>query len=155
MRIDGQFLFEHIAAVSLWNFLTDPDQIAQCLPGCEKLVQNGDASYQMTLKIGVGPIQGTFSGAVRLDNLNPVSDFRMAVSGSGTHGFVQGEGKITLDVAGDGTQLSYAGDVTAGGAIATVGQRMIGGAARLVIDKFFKCAATKLTDKSEQNETIR
>jgi len=33
------------------------------------------------------------------------------------------------------------GDVNAGGAIASVGQRMIGGAARMVIDRFFKCIA--------------
>ena len=45
---------------------------------------------------------------------------------------------------GTGTVVQYSGDVTAGGAIASLGQRMIGGAARMVIDQFFKCAAGKL-----------
>jgi len=44
-----------------------------------------------------------------------------------------------------GTLLHYSGDITAGGPIAGVGQRMIGGAARMVIDQFFKCVAGKLS----------
>jgi hypothetical protein len=146
MRIEGQFVFEGIAPTAVWDFLTDPERIAQCLPGCERLAKTGEDSYEMTLKIGIGPIRGTFAGTIRLQDLNPVSEYRMSVSGSGAPGFVQGEGRIALAPADSGTQLSYSGDVNAGGAIAAVGQRMMGGAARMVIDQFFKCAAKKLAD---------
>jgi carbon monoxide dehydrogenase subunit G len=68
----------------------------------------------------------------------------MTVSGSGAPGFVNGEGTVRINAEGRSTQLTYSGDVSAGGPIASVGQRMIGGAARMVIDQFFKCVAGKL-----------
>jgi len=144
MRIEGQFLFKDISRTALWDFLTNPDRIAQCLPGCEKLVKTGDDTYDLTLKIGIGPVHGTFTGSIRLHDLNPVSEYQMSVSGKGVPGFVNGQGKVALSEEGAGVQLQYLGDVTAGGAIAAVGQRVMGGAARMVIDQFFKCAANKL-----------
>jgi len=144
MRIEGRFLFEQVSLKALWDFLTDPDRIAQCLPGCQKLVKAGDDSYEMTLKIGIGPVRGTFAGTIRLHDLNPDSDYQMSVSGRGTPGFLNGEGRVELDGTDGGTQLRYSGDVSAGGPVAAVGQRVMGGAARMVIDRLFKCAAEKL-----------
>lgn len=144
MRIEGQFVFEGVVPEIVWGFLTDPAQIAACLPGCERLEKTGDNTYDMSMKIGIGPIRGSFTGAIRLSNLNPVSQYEMAVSGSGAPGFVEGRGTVELAGLDGGTRLQYSGDVHAGGAIAAVGQRMISGAARMVIDQFFKCAAKKL-----------
>jgi carbon monoxide dehydrogenase subunit G len=98
----------------------------------------------MTLSFGVGAIRGNFSGSIRLHDIHPTTDYGMTVSGSGGVGFVNGEGTICLASADSGTTISYSGDVSAGGAIASVGQRMISGAARMVIDQFFKCVASKL-----------
>ena len=144
MRIEGQFLFEGVSCTALWDFLTNPDRIAQCLPGCEKLVKTGGDTYEMTLNIGIGPVRGTFAGSIRLHDLKPISEYRMSVSGKGAPGFVNGEGRIALADIDNGTQVHYSGDVSPGGAIAAVGQRVMGGAARMVIDQFFKCAAQKL-----------
>jgi uncharacterized protein len=145
MHLEGQFLFEGIPSNDVWNFLTDSNRITACLPGCEKLTQISDGNYEMTLKIGIGPVRGVFTGTIRLHDLNPVSEYQMSVSGKGAPGFVQGSGRINLADSDSGTQLKYSGDVNAGGAIAAVGQRMIGGAARMVIDQFFKCAVKQLT----------
>jgi uncharacterized protein len=146
MKIEGQYAFSGIPPLGVWGFLTDANRIAQCLPGCEKLVQSGDDTYDMELRFGVGPISGVFRGSIRLHDLRPTSEYQMTVNGSGTPGFVKGEGTIQLVPGGDtGTLLHYSGDVTAGGPIASIGQRMMGGAARMIIDQFFKCVAGKLT----------
>jgi carbon monoxide dehydrogenase subunit G len=145
MKIEGQFAFAGMAPLAVWGFLTDANRIAQCLPGCEKLVQTGDDTYDMELRFGVGPISGMFRGSIRLHDLRPTSEYQMTVNGSGAPGFVQGEGTIQLVPDGTGTLLHYSGDVTAGGAIASIGQRMMGGAARMITDQFFKCVAVKLT----------
>ena len=144
MKIEGQFRFEGIPSEALWNFLTDANRIAECLPGCEHLTRTGEDSYEMKMSIGIGAIRGVFSGQIRLHDLKPTTDYEMTVSGSGSPGFVKGEGKIHLDSSPGATVLSYSGDVSAGGMIASVGQRMIGGAARMVIDQFFKCVTEKL-----------
>jgi carbon monoxide dehydrogenase subunit G len=145
MRIEGQFVFDGISPQTLWSFLTDANCIAQCLPGCEKLVKTGEDSYEMQMRIGVGPISGAFNGGIRLHDLQPTSEYRMTVNGSGAPGFLKGEGKIELTPHDAGTVLQYAGDVSAGGPIASFGQRMIGGAARMIIDQFFKCVSRKLS----------
>jgi carbon monoxide dehydrogenase subunit G len=144
MQIVGQFRFERIASDALWNFLTDAHRIAECLPGCEQLTQTGEGSYDMQMSIGIGAVRGSFSGKIRLHDLNPTTEYKMTVNGNGKPGFVQGEGTVRLVPSEGATVLEYAGDVSAGGAIAAVGQRMISGAARMTIDRFFKCVAEKL-----------
>jgi len=144
MRVEGQFEFEGISSEAVWDFLTDANRIAECLPGCEKLDKTGEGTYEMQMKIGIGAISGSFSGGIRLHNLQPTSQYEMTVNGNGAPGFVKGEGKVQLSPKDSGTLLQYSGDVSAGGAIASVGQRMIGGAARMVIDQFFKCVAGKM-----------
>jgi uncharacterized protein len=145
MKIEGQFVFDGVAPVAVWGFLTDANLIAQCLPGCEKLDQTGEGSYDLQMKFGVGAISGVFSGSIRLHDFLPTSEYRMSVNGSGKPGFVNGEGTIQLVQDDTGTLLKYSGDVSAGGPIASLGQRMIGGAARMAIDQFFKCVLGKLT----------
>ena len=144
MKIEGQFAFDGVPAMAVWEFLTDANRIAQCLPGCEKLVETSTETYDMELRFGVGPISGVFRGSISLHDLQPTSEYKMKIDGSGTPGFVKGEGTVQLAPADNGTLLRYSGDVSAGGPIASVGQRMIGGAARMVIDQFFKCVAGKL-----------
>src|SRR5262245_60492630 len=145
MKIDGQFLFENTSTDAVWNFLTDPDRIATCLPGCESLIPTSDGAYQMTMTVGVGSVRGTFIGSIRLHDIKAGTNYGMTVSGAGSVGFVNGRGTVRLGNSENGTNITYSGDVLAGGAIASVGQRMISGAARMIIDQFFKCAATKLS----------
>src|SRR5215831_15871332 len=144
MKIEGQFTFEGIAPLAVWGFLTDANRIAQCLPGCEKLEQTGEGSYDLQMRFGVGAISGLFNGSIRLHDLQPTSEYKMTVNGSGKPGFIKGDGTVELTPDDTGTLLRYSGDVSAGGPIASLGQRMISGAARLVIDKFFKCVSSKL-----------
>ena len=144
MKIEGQFTFDAIAPLAVWSFLTDPNRIAQCLPGCERLMQTSADTYDMEMRFGVGAISGVFRGSIRLHDLKPTSEYQMTVDGSGTPGFVKGEGTVQLAPDDAGTLLRYSGDVAAGGPIASLGQRMIGGAARMVIDQFFKCVAGKV-----------
>jgi uncharacterized protein len=144
MKLEGHFLFEGITTDTVWNALTDPDRIASCLPGCEKLIPTGENSYEMTMSMGIGAIRGKFSGAIRLHDIHPTTDYGMTVSGTGSAGFVNGEGTLRISTGPAGTIVTYMGEVSAGGAIASVGQRMISGAARMVIDRFFKCVNEQL-----------
>ena len=83
MQIAGQFQFDGVDSDALWNFLTDTNRIAECLPGCEQLTKTGEGSYDMQMSIGIGSIRGVFSGQIRLHDLNPVTEYQMTVAGSG------------------------------------------------------------------------
>jgi carbon monoxide dehydrogenase subunit G len=68
----------------------------------------------------------------------PPHSYRMLIDGSGAPGFVKGEATVTLATQDDQTALAYDADVQVGGLIASVGQRLIGGAARLIINQALK-----------------
>src|SRR5262245_26200566 len=145
MKIEGRFVFDGIAPEVVWNFLTDAHRIAECLPGCQKLEQTGEGAYSMQLRFGVGAVSGMFNGSICLHDLQPPSQYQMTVNGSGAAGFVKGEGVVQLAPSDAGALLNYSGDVSPGGPIASLGQRMVCGAARMVIDQFFKSVCGKLT----------
>ena len=121
----------------VWAALLDPNTLAKAIPGCDALEEIGQGEYKAVMKIGVGAIKGTFEGKVRLSDLDAPNRYRMAVEGKGGPGFVRGDATMSLsDVAG-GTQVAYDADVQVGGLIASVGQRMLGGVSKMMLDQFF------------------
>jgi hypothetical protein len=126
----------------VWAAFLDPNILAQALPGCEKLEAIGPNEYKATMKVGVAAIKGTFEGKVKLSDLEPPNRYRMAVEGSGGPGFVRGEAGMQMSDVDGGTKVSYDADVQVGGLIASVGQRMLGGVTKMMLDQFF----TKMTE---------
>jgi hypothetical protein len=126
----------------VWAAFLDPNILAQALPGCEKLEAIGPNEYKATMKVGVAAIKGTFEGKVKLSELEPPTRYRMAVEGSGGPGFVRGDAGMQMSDVDGGTKVSYDADVQVGGLIASVGQRMLGGVTKMMLDQFF----TKMTE---------
>ncbi|HXJ84559.1 MAG TPA: carbon monoxide dehydrogenase subunit G [Candidatus Methylomirabilis sp.] len=121
----------------VWSAFLDPAVLSKAIPGCEELVAIGPDEYKAVMKVGVGPVKGTFDGKVRLFSQEPPNRYRMAVEGSGAPGFVRGEAMIELTEASGGTRVSCSGDIQVGGLIASVGQRLLGGVSRMMLDQFF------------------
>ena len=109
------------------------------MPGCERFEPVGPESYDLTIKVGIAAIKGTYSGNVKVTDRNPEDSYRLLVTGSGKPGSVQGDAVMVLsDDGSGGTQVKYTGDVKAQGAIARVGSRLLAGAAKLMIGQFMK-----------------
>jgi carbon monoxide dehydrogenase subunit G len=58
--------------------------------------------------------------------------------GAGGPGFMKGDVAIDLEDRGGETLLKYSTDAKVGGIIAGLGQRMIGGVAKMMVEQFFK-----------------
>jgi len=121
----------------VWEAFLDPATLARAIPGCEGLEAIGPGEYKATMKIGVAAIKGVFEGKVRLFDLEPPTRYRMGLEGTGGPGFVRGEAAMELSDAEPGTRVSYNADVQVGGLIASVGQRMLGGVSKMMLDQFF------------------
>src|SRR5207247_803708 len=85
------------------------------------------------LRAGVGSIKGLFTGNVRLEDMQPPRHFRMVVDGKGQPGFLKGAGDLDFQERNGVTIVSYKGDVQVGGTIASVGQRMLQGAMKMLV----------------------
>lgn len=122
----------------VWVFLMDPEAIAKVMPGCEQLEEIGPDTYRATLKLGIAAVKGTYAGSVQLLDKTPPTSYRMLIDGSGTPGFVKGEAAVALTGQDEQTVLTYTADIQVGGLIANVGQRMIGGVAKLIVKQSLK-----------------
>ena len=74
----------------------------------------------------------------------PHTSYRLVVEGEGRGGFVKGSSAIALRPEGDTTIVDVTGTVQTGGPIARVGQRLISGVAKMMMDKFFACLQGKV-----------
>ena len=147
MQITGSYTFD-APPERVWNLLMDPAVLSSCIPGCDKFDPTGDNRYTVTLTVGLAAITGTYSGTVQLVDQVPHSSYRLIVEGQGRPGFVKGSSAIALRPDGDATEVAVTADVQTGGLIARVGQRMIGGVAKMMMDRFFSCLQGKLEIKT-------
>jgi uncharacterized protein len=142
MKIEGSHTIP-AARARVFELLITPDVLRRCVPGCESLEAREDGSYSMTLKAGVGSIKGVFTGAIRLEDLREPEHYKMIVDGKGAVGFVKGVGELDLTEEAGQTEIRFAGDVTIGGTIASVGQRLVASSAKMMANQFFTSIAAE------------
>jgi carbon monoxide dehydrogenase subunit G len=124
--------------------LMNPDALKNCVPGCESLTPSGENAYEASLKVGVGAIRGNYKSTISLTDISEPASYKMNVEGKGGSGFVKGVATIELAEQGDQTVLNVVGDGNVGGPVAGVGQRMLGGVAKMLMGQFFECLKKQL-----------
>ena len=144
MNLSGSYTF-NAPNDRVWALLMDPGVLSSCIPGCERFEPDGEDRYSVTLTVGLAAITGTYSGTVVLVDKIPTSSYTLSVEGEGRAGFVKGSSAIALRSEGPSTIVEVTATVHTGGTIARLGQRLIGGVAKMMMDRFFACLQAKLT----------
>ena len=150
MHLNGTYTF-NAPLQTVWDVLLGPETISQCMPGCEQFDQIGPDEFQASMKIGIGPIKGVYSGNIKLADQQPPTSYRMEVQGGGGPGHVTGTGVMTLKEDGGKVIVSYQGDAQVTGKIASVGQRLLTPIAKQMINQFFKCMESKIGVESPKS----
>src|SRR6185503_2796658 len=55
----------HASAERVWEYLTDPRQVVECLPGAELLEVEGERTFVGRMRVKVGPVTAAFRGRAR------------------------------------------------------------------------------------------
>ena len=92
----------------------------------------------------VAAIAGSFKGTVALEDKAPPNSYTLLVDGSGRQGFIKGRARVTLEAGDDRTRVQIAATAEVGGMIARVGQRLLEGVARTMMDRFYGCLAKQV-----------
>jgi carbon monoxide dehydrogenase subunit G len=137
LKIEGSYTFR-AARQKVWEVLLDPRIMAQCMPGCESLKEVGPDQYEATMRVGVAAVKGTYKGKVSIKEKQAPAHYVLSGEGSGGPGFIQGDMTIDLEEKNGETVMKYSTDAKIGGLIAGVGQRMLGGISKMMVDQFFK-----------------
>lgn len=123
----------------VWELLNDPEVLKACIPGCTELTGSPETGFEATVVQKVGPVKATFKGAVALSNVVPGESYTIAGEGKGgVAGFAKGAANVRLSDVEGGTELTYKVDAQVGGKLAQLGNRIIGGFAKNMADKFFE-----------------
>ena len=138
MEVSGSFRFG-APPEAVWRLLTDPEVVASCLPGCDRLEPIGGDKYQAELTLAVAAVSGRYTATIALVDQRPPRSYRMLVDGSGKAGFVKGEATVELAGDGEATVVTVTGQGQVGGLIARVGQRLLGTVSKMMMDRFFAC----------------
>lgn len=144
MKIAGNYNFA-APREEVWAAINDPEVLARVIPGCQKLEQVGEHEFETTLNIRLQAVRGTYSGRVCIEDLQPPAHYRLTIDGKGSNGFLKGEGSVDLrQETAVLTIMDYGGEAQVGGTIASVGQRLLDGAAKTLINQSLKALAAQI-----------
>ncbi len=143
MDISGSYTF-NAPPDRVWSLLMDPEVIASCIPGCDRFEPAGEDRYRARLTIALAAMTGSYDGTIAITEKTPNTSYRLIADGQGRPGFVKGDSAISLRAEGEGTVVEVKGTVQTGGAIARLGQRLVGGVAKMMMDRFFGCLREKV-----------
>lgn len=126
----------------IWDMLLDPETLRAVIPGCKSVEKVSDTHFRADVRLGIGPVTGQYRADVKLSDLDPPHAVTLSGQAEGALGFGGGEGRITLtpDAKG-GTVMTYVYDAAIGGKVASIGGRLLDGATKVIIGKFFEALA--------------
>lgn len=127
---------------AIWGMLLDPSTLKAVVPGAHDVRKISDTHFAADVTLGIGPVKGRYRAEIRLSDLEPPAAVTLAGTAAGALGSGGGRGRVTLVEEGPATTLiRYRYEAAIGGKVASVGGRLLDGAARVVIGQFFQALA--------------
>lgn len=142
---------------TIFESLLNPNLLKKCIMGCNEIVQKEEHTYELDLSVGIAAVKGKYDATIQLSNVQAPESYHLHVHGEGGPGFVNASANIQLvSVDDDTTELTYTYEAEVGGKVASIGQRMLSGVAKLIINDFFKKVKKEIEKaKSFEGELFR
>jgi carbon monoxide dehydrogenase subunit G len=154
MLIEGQFTLQ-APIQEVWDFLLDPETLASCVPGAEKMEAIDDKTYESVVKQKVGPISVKFKFTTTLTEMDPPRRLKAVGRGAdiGKAGIFTQETTVNLtEVSEDSVEISYSSNVSLVGRLATFGERIMRAKAKQVGEEFTKNLEERLRSRTARQE---
>lgn len=147
MRIEQKFAL-NASPAQVWSFLTDPLQVAACLPGAAITSRIDDRTYEGTITVKVGPISASYKGQVRFERLDPQRlEAEMVAHGQGLMGKGGAQMRMTsrlFPLESGGTEVAVESDLVISGILAQMGRGMIESLSAQMLQQFTTAVRRKL-----------
>jgi len=146
MIIEGKFTLK-VPIQEAWDNLLNPETLASCIPGCEKMEAVDEKTYDCVVKQKVGPISVRFKFTTTLTEINPPTHLEAIGTGAdiGKAGIFNQKTVVDLkEVSAEEVEVSYRSDVTIVGRLATFGDRIMRAKAKDVEQQFTQALKEKL-----------
>ncbi|MFY0543815.1 CoxG family protein [Brevibacillus sp. H7] len=143
MQIEYSHKF-HIPRETVWKLIQEEEVLKKSIPGCKSFIRGDDDIYHVEMGLSVGPVKGVFTGQVRMEHQMEPSYYRLLMKGKGMPGEIDATAHMNLEESNGGVIVNCRTEVMVTGVLASVGQRVMGGVAKLVLGQFFKSADTEM-----------
>lgn len=131
----------------VWAFLTDPREVASCLPGAAITEQVDDRTWRGTITVKVGPVTTSYKGTIRFERLD-AEKWEAELVGQGQD--VRGRGgaemrmQSRLEPTATGTEVTVVSEVQISGILAQLGRGMIESVSGQIFRQFAAAMQQKL-----------
>jgi carbon monoxide dehydrogenase subunit G len=143
---------------AVWAFLTDPYQVAKCLPGAAITEKVDDQTYTGTMTVKVGPVTASYRGKLRFERLDEAAgEAELAASGQETRGKGGADMRMKSRVVGKGpseTEVTVVSDVNVMGVLAQFGRGMIQDVSDQLFGKFTEAMRRELETPAAAPEPV-
>ena len=137
MQLSGKHVVDAIPS-KVWQLLMDTDTLSRIVPGISRLEKTAENQFKSVLDIKLGPVQGSFTGNLTLDEIQQEKAFTLKVQQNSRIGNANAIIQISLQpLSTMQTELGFSGDVKLSGMLAGMGQRLIGGVSNTLTKQFF------------------
>jgi uncharacterized protein len=113
MKIEKTFTI-NAPQEQVWSFITDPQKVAQCIPGCEGAAEKEQGRYTASISVKVGPIRTTFELDIEQTERHPPEFASYTSKGAEGSRASRLSAVTTLAmkfVSADSTEVTYTSDI--------------------------------------------
>ncbi len=129
----------------VWAFVTDAEKVSRCGPDVQRVDVIDPTHFKVVARAGVGPIRTTFALDVVFTELGAPDHASVRARGQAPGSAVEMTNTFELADGMPGrTTLRWTSDVTVSGMIASVGARLMQGAADKITQQVFACIKEQL-----------
>ena len=150
MRLKGEVTIQS-PRKRVWDFMTDPEQIGQCVPGVEKIEMIEPLKkYHGIVTVGFGAVKARFSGEVEILELDEPNHAKLKAHGSASGSVADAVSEMNLsDGLNDTTLVNWTADVTIGGQLASLASRLMVPVSEKLAGIFYDQVRKKIESESE------
>jgi uncharacterized protein len=155
MSMKIQETFEVNAPVArVWEFLIDPQQVVQCLPGAELTEVEDERTFHGRIRVKVGPVTAGYKGKATLEEVNE-ADHHVRMLGEGKETGGSGSARMTMnsrlvELPGGGTEVRVEASVDVVGRIVQFGRGLMEEVSRQLFRQFSACVQARLAEAPEK-----
>jgi uncharacterized protein len=124
----------------VWNNLTDPNKIVNCVPGASLTEQVDENNFKGKVQLKFGPVKAGYEGLITFTERD-ASAKKMSLKGLGVDDKGKGNAEMNMngslaEKAAGVTQVSVSMDISITGMLAQFGSRLITDVSGSVFDQF-------------------
>ncbi len=128
----------------VWQVLTDPHEIARCLPGAPAVEVQDDRHLKVSATVGNFPLRTTVVVDVEITELEPTSKAGARASGAVMGSPIEGVASLRMEAAGPAaTNVAWEAEIALGGGLAGFAS-MAEAPARDGVDRTLGCLKARL-----------